>query len=156
LKAIRRHLAITLLTLASSAALAADIEVTTPWVRGTVSGQQATGAFMEVTSKSGAVLVGAASPVAGITEIHEMKMDGGVMKMRAIARLDLPSGKPVKLAPGGYHVMLMDLKQPLKKGEIVPITLRVEGKNNTVETIDIKAEVRDLTATAPAAHNHKH
>jgi copper(I)-binding protein len=76
--------------------------------------------------------------------------------MRAIARLDLPSGKPVKLAPGGYHVMLMDLKQPLKKGEIVPITLRVEGKNNTVETIDIKAEVRDLTATAPAAHNHKH
>jgi copper(I)-binding protein len=52
--------------------------------------------------------------------------------------------------------MLMDLKQPLKKGEIVPITLRVEGKNNTVETIDIKAEVRDLTATAPAAHNHKH
>ncbi len=156
MKAIRRHLAITLLTLASSAALAADIEVTTPWVRGTVSGQQATGAFMEVTSKSGAVLVGAASPVAGITEIHEMKMDGGVMKMRAIARLDLPSGKPVKLAPGGYHVMLMDLKQPLKKGEIVPITLRVEGKNNTVETIDIKAEVRDLTATAPAAHNHKH
>jgi copper(I)-binding protein len=156
LKAIRRHLAITLLTLASSAALAADIEVTTPWVRGTVSGQQATGAFMEVTSKSGAVLVGATSPVAGITEIHEMKMDGGVMKMRAIARLELPSGKPVKLAPGGYHVMLMDLKQPLKKGEIVPITLKLEGKNNTVETIDIKAEVRDLTATAPAAQNHKH
>ena len=156
MKAIRRHLAITLLTLASSAALAADIEVTTPWVRGTVSGQQATGAFMEVTSKSGAVLVGATSPVAGITEIHEMKMDGGVMKMRAIARLELPSGKPVKLAPGGYNVMLMDLKQPLKKGEIVPITLKLEGKNNTVETIDIKAEVRDLTATAPAAQNHKH
>ena len=156
MKAIRRHLAITLLTLAPSAALAADIEVTTPWVRGTVSGQQATGAFMEVTSKSGAVLVGAASPVAGVTEIHEMKMDGGIMKMRAIARLELPSGKAVKLAPGGYHVMLMDLKQPLKKGEIVPITLKLEGKNNTVETIDIKAEVRDLTATAPAAHNHKH
>jgi copper(I)-binding protein len=64
-----------LLSLSSAAALAADVEVKAPWVRGTVSGQQATGAFMEITSKSGAVLVGAASPAAGITEIHEMKMD---------------------------------------------------------------------------------
>ncbi len=158
MKAIRTQLAIALFTLASGAALAADIEVTAPWVRGTVSSQQATGAFMEVTSKAGATLVGASSPVAGVTEIHEMKMDGGVMKMRAITGLELPSGKPVKLAPGGYHVMLMELKQPLKKGEIVPITLKVEGKNKAVETIEVKAEVRDLTASAPAAdaHSHKH
>ena len=111
---------------------------------------------MEVTSKAGAAIIGASSPVAGITEIHEMKMDGGVMKMRAISRLDLPAGKPVKLAPGGYHVMLMDLKQPLKKGDLVPLTLKFEGKDKAVETVEIKAEVRDLTASAPAASDHKH
>ncbi len=69
--------------ISAGTALAADIEIKTPWVRGTVAGQKATGAFMEVTSKSGISLVGASSPVAGVTEIHEMKMDGGVMKMRA-------------------------------------------------------------------------
>jgi periplasmic copper chaperone A len=156
LKAIRTHLTIALLTLASGTALAADIDVKEPWVRGTVTGQPATGAFMEVTSNGGAAIIGASSPVAGITEIHEMKMDGGVMKMRAISRLDLPAGKPVKLAPGGYHVMLMDLKQPLKKGDLVPLTLKFEGKDKAVETVEIKAEVRDLTASAPAASDHKH
>jgi copper(I)-binding protein len=143
-----------LLGLSSAATLAADVDVTDAWVRGTVSGQQATGAFMAITSRSGAALVGAASPAAGITEIHEMKMDGGVMKMRAIARLDLPAGKPVVLGPGGYHVMLINLKQPLKKGDAVPLTLQVEGKDKKVESIEVKAEVRDLTA-APAS-NPKH
>ena len=156
MKAIRTHLTIALLTLASGTALAADIDVKKPWVRGTVTGQPATGAFMEVTSNGGAAIIGASSPVAGITEIHEMKMDGGVMKMRAISRLDLPAGKPVKLAPGGYHVMLMDLKQPLKKGDLVPLTLKFEGKDKAVETVEIKAEVRDLTASVPAASDHKH
>lgn len=138
------------LSLWSAAAFAADIEIKDPWVRGTVSGQQATGAFMEITSRSGAVLVGAASPAAGVTEIHEMKMDGGVMKMRAIPRLDLPAGKAVVLGPGGYHVMLIHLKQPLKKGDAVPLTLQVEGKDRKVESVEVKAEVRDLTA-APAS-----
>lgn len=156
MKAIRTHLAIALFTLASGTALAADIDVKAPWVRGTVTGQQASGAFMEVTSKAGATIVSASSPVAGVTEIHEMKMDGGVMKMRAVARLDLPAGKPVKLAPGGYHVMLMDLKQALKNGDFVPLTLKVEGKNKAVESIEIRAEVRDLTAAAPPMHDHKH
>lgn len=156
MKAIRTRLAIALLTLASGAALAADVAVATPWVRGTVSGQQATGAFMEVTSKAGATIVGVSSPLAGVAEIHEMKMDGSMMKMRAVARLDLPAGQPVKLAPGGYHVMLIGLKQPLKKGDFVPLTLKVEGRNKAVETIEVKAEVRDLTASAPMMHEHKH
>lgn len=156
MKAIRTHLAIALLTLASGTALAADVDVKAPWVRATVTGQQATGAFMEVTSKAGATIISVSSPVAGVTEIHEMKMDGGVMKMRAVARLDLPAGKPVKLAPGGYHVMLMDLKQALKKGDFVPLTLKIEGKDKAAESIEIKAEVRDLTAAAPPPHDHKH
>ncbi|MBL8394568.1 MAG: copper chaperone PCu(A)C [Candidatus Accumulibacter sp.] len=145
-----------LLGLSSAAALAADVEIRNPWVRGTVSGQQATGAFMEITSQSGATLVGATSPAAEVTEIHEMKMDGGVMKMRAIPRLELPAGKPVELGPGGYHVMLIKLKQPLKKGDSVPLTLRVEGRDRKVESVELKAEVRDLTAAASPAGEHKH
>ena len=141
----------------ASAALAADIEIKAPWVRGTVTGQKATGAFMEVTSKSGVTVVGVSSPVAGVAEIHEMKMDGGVMKMRAMPRLDIPAGKAVNLAPGGYHVMLMDLKQQMKKGEMIPLTLQVENKDKKIETVEVKAEVRDLTATtAPTTGEHKH
>jgi copper(I)-binding protein len=75
-----------------------------------------------------------------------MKMENDIMKMRAIPRLDLPAGKAVELKPGGYHVMLMDLKQPLKKGEAVPISLRFEGKDKTFKTIEIKAQVRELGA----------
>lgn len=156
MKAIKVYLTTAALTLSFGVALAADVEVKAPWVRGTVTGQQATGAFMEITSKAGATLVSAASPVAGVTEIHEMKMDGGIMKMRAVARLDLPAGKPVTLGPGGYHVMLMDLKQPLKKGDSVPLTFKVEGKDKGIETVEIKAEVRDLTTAAPVMQNHKH
>lgn len=141
----------------TGAACAADLEVTSPWVRGTVAGQKATGAFMELRSAAGTAIVGASSNVAGITEIHEMKMDGGVMKMKAMPRLELSAGKPLSLAPGGYHVMLMDLKQQLKKGDVVNITLQLEGTGKKTETVDIKAEVRDLAAATPAgdAHGHK-
>lgn len=144
---------------ASSSCLAADIEIKSPWVRGTVAGQKATGAFMEIGSAGGVAIVGATSPVAGIAEIHEMKMDGGVMKMRATPRLEIAGGKTLSLAPGGYHVMLMDLRQPLKKGDVVPLVLQVEGKDKKIETVEIKAEVRDLAAAAPAGdhgHDHKH
>ena len=78
------------------------------------------------------------------------------MKMRPIAKLDLPAGKGVTLAPGGNHIMLMDLRQQMKKGDVVPITLKVEGKDKAVQTIEIKAEVRDLAAPATMDHGHKH
>lgn len=155
MKATRTRLAMAiLLSLPATAALAADVEIRDAWVRGTVTGQQATGAFLEITSKSGAVLVGASSPAAAVTEIHSMTMDGEVMKMRAVDRLELPAGKPVLLAPGGYHVMLMKLKQPLKKGDSVPLTLQVEGRDKTVDAVPVKAEVRDLTASASPANEH--
>ena len=159
MKSNRIRLALALLALSASSVSvvsAADLDIKSPWVRGTVAGQKATGAFMELTSASGVAIVGASSPVANVTEIHEMKMDGGVMKMRAIPRLDVAAGKPVSLAPGGYHVMLMDLKQQLKKGDVVPLTLQIENKDKKVETIEIKAEVRELTTAAPAAAEHKH
>jgi copper(I)-binding protein len=135
----------------------AQVAVSEPWVRGTVAGQQATGAFMQLKAAADATLVGAASPVAGVVEVHEMKMDGGVMRMSAIRRLALPAGKTVELKPGGYHVMLMDLKQSLKEGETVPVTLTFEDKAGKRQTVEVKVPVRALTAPAPAmdaAHKH--
>ena len=127
----------------------AQVSVTAPWVRGTVQGQKATGAFMQLKSADGATLVAAESPVAGVVEIHEMKMEGNVMRMRAVPKIDLPAGRAVELKPGGYHVMLMDLKQPLKAGDSVPLRLKFQAKDGKPQEVEVKAEVRDLTAAAP-------
>ena len=132
------------LVLAASAA--AQVAVTEPWVRGTVAGQKATGAFMQLKSPADAALVEAASPVAKIVEIHEMKMEGGMMKMRAVEKLPLPAGKAVELKPGGYHVMLMDLVQPLNEGDTVPLKLTFEDKAGKKQTVEVKAQVKALTA----------
>jgi copper(I)-binding protein len=133
----------------------AQVSVSQAWVRGTVQGQKATGAFMQLKSADGAALVAAQSPVAAVVEIHEMKMENNVMKMRAIPKLDLPAGQAVDLKPGGYHVMLMDLKQPLKKGDTVPITLKFQGKDGKPQEVEVKAEVRDL-ATSSGGGAMKH
>ena len=111
------------LALAAGSAHAQTVEVREAWVRATVPGQKSSGAFMKLTAKEGTRLVGADSALAGITEVHEMKMEGDVMKMRAVAALELPAGKTVELKPGGYHVMLMDLKAPLKNDSTLPLTV---------------------------------
>jgi len=142
---IRALLAV--LFLAAAAGAHGQVEARGAWVRGTVLGQTTAGAYMELTSDRRASLLGAESPAAGSAEIHEMKMDGNVMRMRAVPRLELPPGKTVELKPGGHHMMLVDLKRPLKKGDLVPIRLKVELSNKTIKTIQVLAEVRDLAAT---------
>jgi copper(I)-binding protein len=136
-----------------TAALAqAQIQVEGAWARASVQGQKATGAFMKLTAKDGAKLVSASSPAAGVTEVHEMKMEGDVMKMRAIPALDLPAGRAVELKPGGYHVMLMDLKAPLMKDTVVPLTLVFKDAKGAESKVELKVPV---SAVAPAAA-HKH
>lgn len=138
----------------------AQVEVKEAWARPAVQGQSGTGAFMTITAPQGAKLVGASSPVAGVTEIHEMAMEGNVMKMRAIPFLDLPAGRAVELKPGGYHVMLMDLKQPLKIGEKVKIDFRLELADGKKVTQPIEVEVRSHAPTgtraSEGASQHKH
>jgi copper(I)-binding protein len=145
-------IACALATLTALPALA-QTTVKDAWVRGTVAEQKATGAFMQLNSAKGGKLVSASSPAAGVVEIHEMKMEGSTMRMGAIAGLDLPAGKAVELKPGGYHVMLMDLKAPLTAGQTVDLTLVVEAKDGKKETLLVKAPVRALGA-APAEHKH--
>jgi copper(I)-binding protein len=139
-----------LVVIATAAVTAAQAQVTVSnaWVRGTVQGQTATGAYMQLKSADDAALVGADSPAAGIVEIHEMRMEGNTMRMRGVDKLELPAGRAVELKPGGYHVMLMDLKAPLKKGDAVPIKLKVRSKSGQTQDIEVRAEVREVTAPA--------
>jgi periplasmic copper chaperone A len=138
--------AATLLALLSALPAAAQVAVTDAWVRGTVPGQKATGAFMQLTSLSDMTLVGAASPAAKVVEIHEMKQEGGMMKMNAVNRVALPANKTVELKPGGYHIMMMELTQPLREGDTVPLTLTFEDKAGKKQMVEVKAPVRALTA----------
>ena len=142
-------------TLGSLPALA-DVSVEEAWVRATVPQQNATGAFMRLTSDRDARLISAASPVAGVVEIHEMIMEGNVMKMGAVPGLDLPAGKSVELKPGGYHVMLMDLKQQVKDGDEVPVSIVVEAADGARQTIELKALARPLNAPIGGMQHDKH
>ena len=148
------QVAIAAFLLSTACAALAQTTATDPWVRGTVPQQKATGMFVQLTSAQGGRLVSASSPAAGVVEIHEMAMDGNVMRMRAVSAIELPAGKVVELKPQGYHVMLMALKQPLKEGETVAVTLEIEGKDGKRESLKINAPVRALGGAAPNAHKH--
>lgn len=149
------RLAAAALLAASPVLAAAQVSVSDPWVRATVPQQQASGAFMTLTAPQGARLVEARSPVAATVEVHEMKREGDVMRMRAIPSLELPPGKAVKLEPGGFHVMLMGLKQTLNAGDTVPLTLVIETADRQRQTVEVKAPVRPL-AQGSGASTHKH
>ena len=125
-------------------ACAQSVEVKDAWIRGTVPAQKATGAFMEITGKANVRLVSAESPVAGTVEIHSMSMKDGVMKMFPVDAVDVPAGKTVKLAPGGYHVMMMGLKQQMKPGERVPMKLTFELADKKRESVELSVEVGDI------------
>lgn len=151
------------LALASSAWAQSPVQVQDAWARATVANQSATGAFMKLTAPAATRLVEARSPLAGIVEVHEMKLEGDVMRMRAVSALPLPAGQTVELKPGGYHVMLMDLKGPVKAGDALPLTLVFEGADGKRFTQDVNATARALAAPAPAGGHgsghgagHKH
>ncbi len=137
----------TVAALACSAVFAQNVEVKDAWVRAAVPGQTATGAFMTLTAKDGVRLMGGLSPAAGVAEVHEMKMDGDIMRMRALPDgLALPAGQAVQLKPGSYHLMLMDLKAPLAKGSAVPLTLVFKDAKGVESQLELKLPV---AATAP-------
>ena len=129
------------------AAMAQSVEIKNAWVRATVQGQKATGAFMSLSSTDGSRLKSVSSPVAGVAEVHEMRVEDNVMKMKALPNgLELPAGKTVELKPGSYHVMLMDLKAALPKDSTIPLTLVfVDSKG-----VESKTELTlPVTAMAP-------
>jgi len=150
-----RSIALAAALLAAGAAVA-QTTIQDAWVRGMVAPQRATGAFMKITSPQGGKLVAVSSPVARVAEVHEMVMQGDVMAMRAIESLELPAGKTVELKPGGHHLMLMGIEQPLKAGDTVPLTLTLEGRDGKRETLELRVPVKAVNAAAAAQPAHKH
>ena len=131
------------------------VRVTNGWVRAPVAGQKVAAAYFDVTSTRNAVLVAAGSPVAARAELHETTNEGGVMRMRPLAKLELPAGQTVKLAPSGAHIMLFELTQPIKLGDKVPLTISVQDAGAAAgtppTTVKLEFEVRP---TAPTSHQH--
>ena len=160
MNALKTFLPAAALALLSTAAPAQDtVRVDGAWARASVPGQKATGAFMTLTAPHGARLVGVSSPAAGVAEIHEMAMQGDVMRMRAVPQLELPAGKPVEFKPGGYHVMLLDLKAPLAQDSTVPITLLLRDAQGAEIKQALQVPVRAVATPAGApmsGHGHKH
>ena len=147
----RQFLALLASSLISASAFA-QVSVLDPWIRATVPQQKVTGAFMRVQSALPARLVGVQADVAGRAELHEMAMDGQTMRMRRVESIELPAGKEVNLASGGYHVMLMDLKRQVKEGELVAVTLTVLDAAGKRQDVMVKVPVKPLTHSAHAGH----
>jgi len=135
----------------------AAVDVRNAWARLAVPGQSATGVFARLTAPAGARLLGGSTPVAAHVDVHEMKMEGDVMRMRELDQgLALPAGETVALSPGGFHLMLTGLKQALPAGSSVPLTLRFVDPQGREASLLVQVPV---VATPPAgdeasAHAH--
>jgi len=138
-----RHVLIAIgLLLAGFAQAAEPVRIEQAWARATVPGQEVGAAYMQLTSAADLELVKAESPAAGTLEIHMMRMQDGVMEMRMLETLHLPAGKTVKLEPGGFHLMLIDLKEPLKDGGKVGVTLHFKNARGETSTQQVDIPVR--------------
>ena len=123
----------------STWAFADAVKVENAWVRATAPGQKVAGGFLDLTADADMKLVGGSSPASSTLELHMMKMDGGVMEMRQIPEIVLPKGKTVSLKPGGLHIMFIDLKQQIKEGDKVPVTLTVKNAAGKEQQVQVEA-----------------
>jgi periplasmic copper chaperone A len=151
-----RKLGFVLALCASLPAFAADapsVKAANAWARATAPGQNTAVAYVELTSDRDAALVAAGSPLAGRTELHAMTTEGGVMRMRQVPRVGLPAGQTVALAPNGVHLMLLDLKQPLKAGDKLPLVLSIQPPSGmSLTTVRVEAIVRPLADSGHQGH----
>jgi len=147
--------AMVLVWLLAGAAHAADlVQVREPWAKATVPGQKVGGVYMEIVARENLRLTGVRSAVAEAAEVHQMKMENGMMRMRKVAFLELPAGKTVKLEPGGYHIMLFDLRQSLVAGQKLKLELTVEDASKRQHRIAVDAVVRDRDAGPAGGQDH--
>jgi copper(I)-binding protein len=144
-----------LIGLVAGVAQAADlVKVLEPWAKATVPGQKVGGVYMQLVARENLRLTGVKSAAAETAEVHQMKMEKGMMRMRAVPYLELPAGKPVKLEPGGFHVMLFDLKQSLVAGQKLKLELTFEDAAKRQHRVPVEAMVRDRDAGTAGKHDH--
>ena len=142
--------AVAMLAVATASAQTGQLQVENAWARATPGRSETGAAYLTIESPTGDRLVAASTPVAKKAGLHTMEMSGMVMKMRPIAGVDIPAGQPVTLAPGGMHIMLLGLKQPLKAGQSFPLTLRFEKAGT--RTVTVAVEKAGAAGPAPAQH----
>lgn len=126
----------------AASAAPSDLAITDAWARPTVAGQPVGAAYLSITSTHGATLTRVQSDVAGTVQVHSMSQDGDVMRMREVERLALPAGKTVRLAPAGMHLMLLQLKKPLRPGDSVALDLTVVDKAGRQRVVHAIVPVR--------------
>lgn len=153
IRSLPRFAFLVFLVLAGSAHAAGLVEVIEPWARATVPGQSVGGVYMDLVASQNLRLVGVKTPAAELGEVHQMKMEKGMMRMRALPFLSLPAGKKVKLKPGGYHIMLTDLKNSLVEGQKLKLELVVEDNMKHRHTIPVEALIRDREARTTSGHD---
>ena len=119
-----------------------SIEIKNQWVRASNDGQDVSAAYMTIVSNEDTSLITIDSDVADVIEIHSMSMENGVMKMRMLDTLDLIAGKPTELSPGGFHLMLFDLKKPLTAGKEAHFTLHFKNKAGQEKTISVTSPIK--------------
>jgi hypothetical protein len=139
MRTVLSALAVTLL--ASSAAFAAspDVQVTDVWARASAGAATTGAAYASLTAgEQGDRLTAASTPIAQTAEVHESTSEGGIMRMRPVPGLDIPAGKTVKLSPGGYHIMMFGLHQPLKAGQSFPLTLTFAHAAPVTVTVNVR------------------
>jgi copper(I)-binding protein len=154
---VHRDLVAAALTVAgllfSANSIAQEVTVRNVWARATAPGQNTASIYLEIVSNADAALVGVTSPLAKSAQMHTMRTEGGVMKMRAMQRIELPARKSVTFAPGGLHIMLAGIGRPLREKEKIPLELAIEGAGGGTSTVRTEAEVRPITTTSEP-HSH--
>lgn len=138
---------------ASPAQVQGNIAVQNAWVRPTVGEQAATGAYLTITSQEPLALVGVATPLAEVAEVHEMKMDGDIMRMRMAERIEIAPGEPLELKPGGYHLMLMALTAPIQPGQEIELSLLFEKPDGSRIEMPVKAVAGQNAAGGQPGHS---
>lgn len=130
----------------------AQVNIEKPWARATVPGATVGGGFLTVMNQGAAPdrLIGASSPVAARTEMHEMAMEKDIMRMREVKGIDVPAHGRVELKPGGFHLMFQQLKAPLKEGQKIPVTLKFEKAGE----VKVELAVGSLGAGAGTEMHH--
>lgn len=139
---IKRLFTLCFLMAASTSCAADSVAISHAWARATAPGQGVGAAYLELKSAVDLTLVKAESPAAGSVEIHKMSMKDGIMEMRMLETMELPAGEVVKLEPGGLHLMLFDLKKPLKMGESVQLTLYFKDKSGKGSSMKIDLPIK--------------
>jgi copper(I)-binding protein len=159
MKAIRMFLNAVLIPLlvvwmlAANAHAADDVVVTDAWARASAPGQRTASVYLDIVSIHPAALTGASSPVAKRVEMHASSTHDGVMRMRAREKIELPAKKTVKLAPGGLHIMLVDIARPLRENESIPLELIIERTGGSRSSLKLEVQVR---AAGAASQRHAH